>query len=63
MTLGSVRPVGHHGKIVSCLDPRLREHATVKAAYRYWQQQVSAGPDATARKQARQMVKKLTPYL
>jgi hypothetical protein len=37
--------------------------ATVQAALRYWQKQASAGLDAAARKHARTMVKKLTPYL
>jgi hypothetical protein len=41
----------------------LGEHATVKAALRYWQKQVNAGSDAAARKQAREMVKKLKPYV
>ena len=41
----------------------LGEHSTVKAACRYWQTQVSAGPDATARKHAREVLKKLKAYL
>ena len=41
----------------------LGEHSTVKAAFRYWQEQVSAGPDATARKHAREMLKRLKAYL
>jgi hypothetical protein len=37
--------------------------ATVQAALRYWEKQASVGNDAAARKHAREMVKKLKPYL
>lgn len=41
----------------------LGEHATVKAALRYWQKQASVGPDAVARKHAREMIRKLKLYV
>lgn len=51
------------GKVRQRVLAYLGEHETVKAALRYWQKQTSAGPDAAARKHAREMVKKLRPYL
>jgi hypothetical protein len=41
----------------------LGSHATVKAALSHWKRETVKGADATARKHARDMVKKLQEYV
>jgi hypothetical protein len=41
----------------------LGKFSTVEAAHRHWNEQAQTAPDAAARKHAREMVKKLKPYL
>lgn len=40
----------------------LGRYKTVRGALAYWEKRVKAGPDAAARKHAREMVSKLKPY-
>ncbi len=47
-----------HQRVIAYLG----QYRTVKAALAHWQKQVRTGGDAAARKHAREMVKKLTPY-
>jgi hypothetical protein len=41
----------------------LGEFSTVRAAYKHWAGEAKAGADAGIRKHAREMAKKLEPYL
>ena len=51
------------GKMHQRVLAYLGRHETVKAAYRYWQEQTKTGQDAGEKQHDRMMVKKLKPYL
>lgn len=58
-----VEGVREGGKVRQRVIAYLGEFETVRSAHRYWAAQVKGAEDAAARRHAREMVKKLEPYL
>jgi len=58
-----VEGVREDGKVRQRVVAYLGTHETVQAAYNYWSGQVKGAADVEGKKHAREMVKKLQPYL